>query len=230
METNDDPRQSGQNILQKNCYTTQDPEVGLCFELPGSDHQRYLVPEALPPNEPDFLGIWPPNSLRFLYQYSFLPPGLIPRFIVQTNRNLTEKPTRWRTGVLLGAAGCNVLVRGDRDRRRIDIHVAGPAERQRAALNVVLNDLEYVHGLNREIGAKARVPLPDHPEVSVSYQHLLNLEERHRLDHAFDPEEAGRSYTVRELLEGVRREKQSHLKEGRNPVSNIEIICLSILL
>ena len=124
---------------------------------------------------------------------------------------------------MLGAAGCKVLVRGDRDRRRIDIHVAGPAERQRAALNVVLNDLEHVHELNPEIGAKARVPLPDHPEVSVSYQHLLNLEERHGLDHAFDPEEAGRSYTVRELLEGVRRDAQSRVKEERNPVSKIEI-------
>ena len=187
----------------------QDPEVGLCFELPGSDHERYLVPEALPANEPDYDDVWPSTALRFLYQYDFLPPGLIPRFIVQTNRNLTEKPTRWRTGVLLGAAGCKVLVRGNRDGRRIDIQVAGPAERQRAALNVVLNDLEHVHELNPEIGAKARVPLPDHPEVSVSYQHLLNLEERHGLDHEFDPEEAGRSYTVRELLEGVRRDTQT---------------------
>ena len=186
----------------------QDPEVGLCFELPGSDHECYLVPEALPASEPDFLGIWPPKSLRFLYTYSFLPRGLIPRFIVQAHRNLTKTPTRWRTGVLLGAAGCNVLVRGDRDRRRIDIHVAGPAERQRAALNVVLNDLEYVHGLNPEIGAKARVPLPDQPKVSVSYQHLLNLEERHGPDHRFDPEEADRAYAVRELLEGVRRDGQ----------------------
>ena len=105
----------------------QDPEVGLCFELPGTDHERYLVPEVLPASEPDLLGIWPPNSLRFLYQYSFLPPGLIPRFIVQAHQNLTDTPTRWRTGVLLGAAGCKVLVRGDRDRRRIDIHVAAPA-------------------------------------------------------------------------------------------------------
>jgi internalin A len=201
----------------------QDPEVGLCFELPGSDHERYLVPEVLPANEPDFRGIWSSNSLRFLYEYSFLHPSLIPRFIVQAHRNLTEKPTRWRTGVLLGAAGCKVLVRGDCDRRRIDIHVAGPAERQRAALNVVLNDLEHVHELNPEIGAKARVPLPDHPEVSVSYEHLLDMEEKYGPGYELHREEADRPYTVRELLEGVRRDKPSHVKEERNPVSNIEI-------
>ena len=36
----------------------QDPDIGLCFELPGTDHERYLIPEALPANEPDY-GIWP---------------------------------------------------------------------------------------------------------------------------------------------------------------------------
>ena len=201
----------------------QDPEVGLCFELPGTDHERYLVPEALPASEPDLLGIWPPNSLRFLYQYSFLPPGLIPRFIVQAHQNLTDTPTRWRTGVLLGAAGCKVLVRGDRDRRRIDIHVAGPAELQRAALNVVLNDLEHVHGLNPEIGAKARVPLPDQPKVSVSYGHLLDMEEKYGPEYELHPEEADRAYTVRELLEGVRRDGQSHRKGEKTTVTNIEV-------
>ena len=201
----------------------QDPDVGLCFPLTDSEEERYLVPEALPPTGPDYRGIWPPDSLRFRYQYDFLPPGLIPRFIVQAHRNLTDPPTRWRTGVVLGAAGCKVLVRGDRDNRRIDIEVCGPAERQRSALNVVLNDLEHVHGLNREIGAKALVPLPDQPELSVGYQHLLNLEERHRLDHTFDPEDADRSYTVRELLEGVRRDRPSHGDKEPTSVTHITV-------
>ena len=201
----------------------QDHDVGICFPLPDSKEERYLVPEALPPTGPDYRGIWPPDSLRFRYQYDFLPPGLIPRFIVQAHRNLTDKPTRWRTGVVLGAAGCKILVRGDRDKGRIDIEVAGPAERQRAALNVALNDLEYVHQLNSETGAKARVPLPDQPELSVGYQHLLNLEERHGLDHTFDPEEADRSYTVRELLEGVRRDRPRHGDKEPTTVTKIEV-------
>jgi hypothetical protein len=40
----------------------------------------------------------------------------------------------------------------------------------------------------------------------VSFSHLLRLEERYGLDHRFDPEDAARSYTVGELLEGVRHE------------------------
>ena len=194
----------------------QDPDVGLCFEIPDSRRQRYLLPEALPANGPDYQ-TWPSDSLRFRFAYDFLPRGLIPRFIVQAHRNLTDNPTRWRTGVVLGAAGCNILVRGDRERRRMDISVAGPASRRRSALNVVLDDLDEVHARNPEVGAKALVPLTDQPELDVSYDHLLTLEERRGLDHEFDPEGADRPYTVRELLEGVRREMSVQARDANEP-------------
>ncbi len=36
----------------------QHPEVGLMFQLPGERNEQYLIPEALPKNQPDY-GIWP---------------------------------------------------------------------------------------------------------------------------------------------------------------------------
>ena len=123
------------------------PDLGLCFELPASSSSGsagWLIPEALRSNQPDY-GIWPEDSLRFRYDYSHLPGALLPRFIVQAHRNLTKSPTRWRTGVVLQAADCPILVRADRDKGRIEIAVAGPAGRRRAALNVALNDLDAVH-------------------------------------------------------------------------------------
>jgi Protein of unknown function (DUF1428) len=41
----------------------QDPDIGLCFRLPTPREERYLLPEALPPNRR--FGKWPDNSLRF---------------------------------------------------------------------------------------------------------------------------------------------------------------------
>ncbi len=209
-------REQMRELLDGNCYPEkwhefilgmmEDREIGLCFELSGTDHQRYLIPEALPTNEPDY-EVWPADSLRFRYKYELLPPGLIPRFIVESHRNTAENPTRWKTGVVLKAADCPVWVRGDRDKGRIDILVAGPAGRRRAALNVVLNDLEAVHRRNPEIGAEGRVPLPGRPELDVSYAHLLDLEERRGPQYEYEPEGAGRAYRVAELLDGVRRER-----------------------
>ncbi|MDX1970633.1 MAG: COR domain-containing protein, partial [Planctomycetaceae bacterium] len=182
----------------------QHPDVGLMFELPGEPRGRYLIPEALPKNPPHY-EMWPKDALRFRFEYDFLPPGLIPRFIVQAHEHLSDQPTRWYTGVVLQAAGCPILVRGDRNRERIDIAVAGPAELRRAALNIVLNELMQVHRWNPEIRPDARVPLPDKLEESVPYEHLLRLEGK-RIE-TFFPEKGDREYTVRELLEGVRLER-----------------------
>lgn len=102
------------------------------------------------------------------------------------------------------AAGCQVLVSGDRSRRVVDIGVSGPAAMRRSALNTVLNDLERVHRMNPEIGEKARVPLPDQPELDESYEHLLVLEEEDGAGYEYRPSGARRKYAVHELLEGVR--------------------------
>ena len=139
---------------------------------------------------------------------------MIPRFIVQAHRNLTDKPTRWRTGVVLGAA----RLPGPRARRpatasRIDISVAGPQGLRRSALNIVLDDLDEVHARYAELGAKPLVPLADQPELDVSYQHLLRLGGALRPGPRIRSEDADRPYTVRELLEGVRRDTSAKVEE-----------------
>ncbi len=190
----------------------QDEEIGLCFRLPVQQEGRYLVPEALQANRP-YLGKWADDVLRFRYVYNYLPPGLIPRFIVQSNRNLTEEKSRWRTGVVLRACDCPVLVRAYPDQRCVDIEVDGPPKLRRAALNVILNDLEAVHELNPEAEPVARVPLPDRPETDISYKHLLMLEQQPEMgsSYKFIPDGANHAYQVGELLEGVRRDESKDL-------------------
>ncbi len=197
----------------------QDRDVGLCFRLPTPQEERYLIPEALPASR-RFYGKWPEDSLRFRYVYSYLPPGLIPRFIVESHRNLTPEKSRWRTGVVLRVRDCQVLVLADLDKTppRIDLQVDGPLALRRAALNVVLDHLEAVHALNPEAEPVAVVPLPDRPEVHVRYEHLLMLERlilQKRLEprHSFIPDGADRPYGVGELLDGVRRDEA---KQPRN--------------
>ena len=185
----------------------QDPGLGLCLPLPGTE-ARFLIPEALPPSGPDYSN-WPADSLRFRYRYDFLPRSLIPRFIVESHGIQADKPTRWRSGVVLKVAKrCPVLVQADFDKRRIDIAVDGPEGLRRSALSVVLTDLEAVHDRNLEIGARAFVPLPGQPELEESYEHLLFLEEEEGPDHRYYPTDSGHAYRVSELLEGVRRDRE----------------------
>jgi internalin A len=183
----------------------QEPELGLCLPIAHGSSSRYLLPNALPVNEPD-TGIWPTDALRFRFQYSLLPTGFIPRFIIEAHRSLTDKPTWWRTGVVLGAEDCRILVRSDTAHNRVEIHVAG-ATGQRAALSIVRNYFDAIHRYYAKLSFKARVPFPDNPEESVPYDHLVKLEREEGLDHSFLPEDAERKYTVGELLEGVRDDR-----------------------
>ncbi|MGQ0444888.1 MAG: hypothetical protein ACT4O2_07135 [Beijerinckiaceae bacterium] len=159
------------------------------------------------PASTPYLGNRPKDVLRFRYVYNYWPPGLIPRFIVQSNQNLTPEKARWRTGVVLKASDSPVLVLADVDKKRVDIQVDGPPKLRRAALNVVLNDLEVVHRLNLEAEPEGVVPLPDHPEKHVSYKHLRKLEDDKGPEFEYFPDGADHAYQVGELLEGVRRDE-----------------------
>ena len=185
----------------------QDADIGLCLKLPGTNPPRYLVPEALHDEGPYYGDLWD-DSLRFRYTYQLLPRSLMPRFIVESHREAVQQTTRWLTGVVLEASDCQILVEADLDQKRIDLRVKGPQKLRRSALNVALTHLEHVHTLNRDLGQEARVPLPDDPNVSVAYDHLLELESDPEAgpDYRFRPEGAKRFYTVTELLEGVRQE------------------------
>ena len=67
----------------------QEPALGLCLPIAGGGSPHYLLPDALPVGEPDY-GVWPAGALRFRFQYSLLPTGFIPRFIVEAHRSLSD--------------------------------------------------------------------------------------------------------------------------------------------
>jgi len=195
----------------------QDRDIGLSFRLPGPAEERYLLPEGLPASR-RFRGKWPEDSMRFRYVYSYLPPGLIPRFIVESHQHLTPDKARWRTGVELAVRNCEALVLADVDQRRVDIQVTGPLGLRRAALNVILSDLEVVHALNPEAEPVAVVPLPDRPDVHVRYEHLLKLEQQEGTQYQYFPDGADRPYPVGELLDGVRRDKPPLPNRSEHPI------------
>ncbi|MGI9418904.1 MAG: COR domain-containing protein [Geminicoccaceae bacterium] len=195
------------NMMQKD-------EVGLCFPLPGSDDQRFLVPEALPANAP-FYDNWSADCLRFRYRYDFLPRGLIPRFIVHAHDLLADPPTRWRTGAVFKTQDCPILVAADVDKKTIDILVDGPEKRRRAALGVIIHHLETIHTRNPEAEPTGLVPLPDQPERDEEYDFLLTLEQEEGPDYRHRPTGAKRAYTVAELLDGVRHEARATSPDGR---------------
>ena len=173
----------------------------LCFAFPDSGGTKFLIPELLLPNEPD-LNWDERDALNFEYHYKVLPDGIIPRFIVRTHDKLTDRPTYWRSGVVLEIDRCRALVRGETSVGKVFVSVRGPVPaHRRNALAVIREEFRRIHATIPRIGAEEKVPLPDSAGVTVGYRTLLNHEEQD-LDKIM-PDGAERLYAVQELLNGI---------------------------
>ncbi|MGB9940660.1 COR domain-containing protein [Methanosarcina sp.] len=145
------------------------------FELSyGLDDQTVLLPSLLEIQEPNFEFDYE-GTLRFIIDYDFLPPSVMPRFIVKMNRDIKDD-LRWRTGVVLGDENLNssAVVRADNEAKKISIYVNGKQRRDYFA--VILKKFREINKSFEKLKATEKIPLSDKPEVTVSYKHLIKLE------------------------------------------------------
>ncbi len=143
-----------------------------------------------------------------------MPHGLIPRFIVETHDKLPKQRCAWANGVILEIDKCRVLVRADRKNRRVDVFLDGVPAWCRGALAVVRDRFARVHRLYPELNPRELVPLPDRPDLDVSYLHLVTLEGLGQK--AFVPEGASQMYRVSDLLNKVEHYRTLPTPPGRD--------------
>jgi internalin A len=140
------------------------------------DNSTVLLPASLEIQEPNFEFEYE-GALKFIIDYDFLPLSVMPRFIVRMNRDIKDN-LRWRTGVVLEDKGFNstAVVRADNEAKRISICVNGRQKRDYFA--VILQRFREINNSIEKLKAIEKIPLPDEPEVTVGYEHLIKLELR----------------------------------------------------
>jgi internalin A len=187
----------------------------LCFEFtdrPG----HYLLPRHLHDNELDIP--WDDaGALKFQYHYETLPDAVISRFIVRMNQYIT-KQYYWKNGVFLHSGENRAKIKADLVDRKIFIAITGKEQTRRAFLAVIRSAFDEINS-NFKIEIKQMIPVPDFPQVLISYQDLLAYEEMNESQIIIP--ELRKKYPVRELLDGVEElnarmeRRESDLKEGR---------------
>jgi internalin A len=172
----------------------------LCFPLDSnSKNPIYLIPVLLGEEEPD-TGTWE-NTLNLEYHYKILFSSVISRFIVKMHHCISKR-TYWRTGVILAfPEGNRAKIKVDLTDAKIFIRIDGNPNTRRSSLAAIRNTFESIHHSISALEVDERVPLPDNPKVSVSYDHLISLERRGKTD--YSPEGSDRDYNIRELLDGI---------------------------
>lgn len=169
----------------------------LCYYI---DPDTILIPELLQIEEPDFM-FNKVNTLSFEIDYmDFLPKSVMPRFIVKMHEDIKDE-LRWRTGVVLENKSFKTLavIKSDEDTKKIYISVSGKQKRE--YFSIILNNFRRINQSFTNLEAVERIPLPDKPDITVSYEHLITLE--HLGEKTYIPEGTGKKYSVKDLLGSV---------------------------
>lgn len=190
----------------------------LCF--PAKPPQTWLIPDLVTPVEPD-TGRWD-DVLRFRYHYpNVLEPSIMTRFITRMHERISNH-TFWRTGAIIKLDGNRAHVRADRDAKRIDIRIQGHQPTRRALLALIREAFRQIHATIPHLLNEEHVPLPNQPEVSIRYSHLLKLEQTG--EETYFPDGADAPISIATLLNGIEdpsarvRRLERELKDFRQPM------------
>lgn len=184
----------------------------LCYEL---NDKEVLIPQLLGVSEPAFAFDYK-ASLRFELRYEdFLPPSVMPRFIVKRHHEIQDK-LRWRTGVVLAnpMLDATAVIKADNEARRIHIAVTG--KERKVFLALIWLTLREINSGFEGLKVSERVPMPDNPERSVPYKTLITYREKGLP--SYIPEDSEEVYSVQELLAGVHLDSATDAEKMRTLV------------
>jgi hypothetical protein len=130
----------------------------------------------------------------------------MPRFIVKMHKDIASE-LRWRTGVVLEdkAFHSTTVIKADEQDEKIYIYVDG--EQKRDYFSAILFTFRGINRSFEKMKAIEKVPLPDEPEITVSYEHLIRLEKKGIEE--FIPDGSENEYRVKDLLGTLYVEKKT---------------------
>jgi internalin A len=145
----------------------------LCFNITGT--HIYIIPELLPPQRPaiDFDTFRAQGSLHFLYQYDFMPEGIISRFISR-NYYFIRNEQFWKTGAELTFEDSHALVVSDTLKRKLNISVTGPMKGE--LLAIIRKEMEHIHqvlNLHKEENSHEMLPYTSGTCRKKEYYHEM---------------------------------------------------------
>ena len=140
---NHDERCKLLNLMEKEHFE-------ICYTL-DSTSSTYIAPQLLNPKRPNYE--WnATDCLRFRFQYSFMPEGIITRLIVRLNTLIeTDKQGKelvWHKGAIFRSEDCRAQVFEDENysgQNVIDIAVTGQTTERKYLLREIRKEIQNIH-------------------------------------------------------------------------------------
>jgi internalin A len=126
----------------------------LCYEIP-SRPNIYIAPQLLSIEKADYT--WDDrNNLILRYTYTFMPKGILTRFIVETHPWIEQQELVWKNGVVLNKDQTRAEIIENYNQREIKIRVAG--NRKKELMAVITHELEKIHNSYERLQYQTLVP------------------------------------------------------------------------
>jgi len=139
----------------------------LCFEV---EKDKYLIPGLLDPVKQEFDWNYEDN-LRFEYHYSFMPAGIMARFIVRA-RQLVHEKTFWKNGVIIQRENTRALIESDQYLKIIKIWING--ENAPFLLEIIRKELDEIHNSLNYYDVPEKIPCNCNICINSETPHLFN--------------------------------------------------------
>lgn len=168
----------------------------LCFPL---EEGIVLIPNLLDVTESQFEFDYN-NSLKFIFQYDFLPKSIILRLIVRMNKEI-KKRLCWRSGVVLinESLQAEAVIIEDAEEKRIYVFVSG--EQKKNYLTIIRHAFNGIHSSFEKLEISELVPLPDAEQITIDYDELVGLE---KMNEVYLPiGKLQKRFNVKKLLDGI---------------------------
>jgi internalin A len=192
----------------------------ICY--PSSRSDEYIAPQLLPSKRPAYE--WDgAGAMKFRYQYSFMPKGLISRLIVRLSEDIAEGGALvWKEGVVIERDGCRAqIVQGKTVKEGLEvleIELRGPERERKYLLRHVMTEVEKIHEKSfKHITFEKMIPCTceyckgSEQPTFFEYSELLQYEHE-GWDHIPCRNGKLKKVLVKSLLEGVFEKDYSALK------------------
>ncbi|MBE8999850.1 leucine-rich repeat domain-containing protein [Nostoc sp. LEGE 12447] len=126
----------------------------LCYKIPSCSN-TYIAPQLLSPNQPDYT--WDDrNNLILRYTYTFMPKGILTRFIVEMHPWIEQQKLVWKSGVVLSKDQTRAEIIENYNQREIKIRITG--NRTKELMAVLTHELEKIHNSYENLQYQTLVP------------------------------------------------------------------------
>ncbi|MCC5643666.1 TIR domain-containing protein, partial [Nostoc sp. CHAB 5824] len=126
----------------------------LCYEI-RDRRDNYIAPQLLSIEKAKYT--WDdPHNLILRYTYTFIPKGILTRFIVETHPWIEQQKLVWKSGVVLNKDQTRAEIIENYNQREIQIRVAG--NRTKELMAVITHELEKIHNSYERLQYQTLVP------------------------------------------------------------------------